>query len=116
MLKVCDGCKDGLDTDKDGSSISTKMGLRSPHFMLTEHTLVVAHYPVRACAARGKVISRGWCPGGGVHKKSTVFFGTNLLSLKISLSELYFNTDRLLIEFNGLWYSLAARLRGHRKS
>ena len=23
MLKVCDGCKDGLDTDQDGSSIST---------------------------------------------------------------------------------------------
>ena len=42
MLKVCDGCKDGLDTDKDGSSISTKcMGLRSPHFVLTEHTLVL---------------------------------------------------------------------------
>ena len=28
---------------------------------------------------------------------------------KYSLSEVYFNTDRLLIEFNGLWYSLAAR-------
>ena len=28
---------------------------------------------------------------------------------KYSLSELYFNTDRLLIEFNGLWYNLAAR-------
>ena len=24
MLKVCDGCKDGLDTDQDGSSVSTK--------------------------------------------------------------------------------------------
>ena len=23
MLKACDGCKDGLDTDKDGSSVST---------------------------------------------------------------------------------------------
>ena len=28
---------------------------------------------------------------------------------KYSLSEVYFNTDRLLIEFNGLSYSLAAR-------
>ena len=28
---------------------------------------------------------------------------------KYSLSEVYFNTHRLLIEFNGLWYSLAAR-------
>ena len=28
---------------------------------------------------------------------------------KYSLSEVYFNTDRLLIEFNGLWYSLVAR-------
>ena len=28
---------------------------------------------------------------------------------KYSLSEVYFNTDRLLSEFNGLWYSLAAR-------
>ena len=38
-------------------------------------------YPVRACAARGKVISRGWwCP---YIYKSTVFFGTNLLSPKI---------------------------------
>ena len=30
MLKVCDGCKDGLDTDKDGSSISTKWGCACP--------------------------------------------------------------------------------------
>ena len=28
---------------------------------------------------------------------------------KYSLSEVYLNTHRLLIEFNGLWYSLAAR-------
>ena len=38
--------------------------------------------------------------------KSALFFGTNP---KYSLSEVYFNTGRLLIEFNGLWYSLAAR-------
>ena len=30
MLKVCDVCKDGLDTDKDGSSISTKWGCAHP--------------------------------------------------------------------------------------
>ena len=31
--------------------------------------------------SEGKVISRGWCPGGGVHKEK--IYGTNLLSLKI---------------------------------
>ena len=66
------------------------------------------YYPARACAARGKVISRGWwCPY--VKKKSTVFLEPIFYLSKYSLSELYFNTDRLLIEFNGLWYSLAAR-------
>ena len=43
MLRMCDRCKDVLDTYQDGSSASTKwgnMGLRSPHFMLTEHTVV----------------------------------------------------------------------------
>ena len=64
-------------------------------------------YPVRACAARGKVISRGWwCP---YIKKSTVFLEPIFYLSKYSLSELYLYTDRLLIEFNGLWYSLAAR-------
>ena len=48
--------------------------------------------------------------GGGVHKKkSTVFLEPIFYLSKYSLSELYFNTDRLLIKFNGLWYSLAAR-------
>ena len=65
-------------------------------------------YPACACAARGKVISHGWWVGGGVHK-STVFLEPIFYLSKYSLSELYFNTDRLLIEFNGLWYSLAAR-------
>ena len=63
-------------------------------------------YPARACAARGKVISRDvlvswWC------LYIYTFFGANLLSY--SLSEVYFNTHRLLIKFNGLWYSLAAQ-------
>ena len=53
--------------------------------------------------------------GGGVHKKyiyiykSTVFLEPIFYLSKYLLSELYFNTDRLLIKFNGLWYSLAAR-------
>ena len=41
--------------------------------------------------------------------KSTLFLEPIFYLSKYSLSELYFNTDRLLIEFNGLWYSLAAR-------
>ena len=57
-------------------------------------------HPARACAARGKVISRGWwCP---YIYKSTVFLEPIFYLSKYSLSELYFNTDRLLIEFNGL--------------
>ena len=42
-------------------------------------------------------------------KKSTVFLEPIFYLSKYSLSDLYFNTHRLLIEFNGLWYSLAAR-------
>ena len=40
MLRMCDGCKDVLDTDQDGSQSSVSMkwgdniGLRSPHFVL----------------------------------------------------------------------------------
>ena len=67
-------------------------------------------YPTRACAARGKVISRGVQVVVSIKtKKSTVFLEPIFYLSKYSLSELYFNTDRLLIEFNGLWYSLAAR-------
>ena len=65
------------------------------------------YYPARACAARGKVISRGvLVVVVSIKKKSTVFLEPIFYH---SLSELYFNADRLLIEFNGLWYSLAAR-------
>ena len=42
MLRMCEGCKDVLDTDQ---SISTKwggnMGLPLAHFVLMEHTLVI---------------------------------------------------------------------------
>ena len=60
---------------------------------------------------RAHARARGYVIGRGVYilyiyYKSGLFFGTNP---KYSLSEGYFNTDRLLIEFNGLWYSLAAR-------
>ena len=41
---------------------------------------------------------RSWC------LLSALFLEPNFY---LSLSEVYFNTDRLLIEFNGLWYSLA---------
>ena len=30
MLKVCDGCKDVLDTDQDGSSVGAKWGFARP--------------------------------------------------------------------------------------
>ena len=67
-------------------------------------------YPARACAARGKVISHGVQVVVSIKtKKSTVFLEPIFYLSKYSLSELYFNTDRLLIEFIGLWYSLAAR-------
>ena len=42
---------------------------------------------------------RSWC----------LYISLHFYLPKYSLSEVYFNTDRLLIEFNGLWYSLAAR-------
>ena len=72
-------------------------------------TMATCHfYPARACAARGKVISRGWCLSSGVYK-STLFLEPIFYLSKYSLSEVYFNTHRLLIEFNGLWYGLAAR-------
>ena len=41
--------------------------------------------------------------------KSALFFEPIFYLPKYSLSEVYFNTDRLLIEFKGLWYNLAAR-------
>ena len=75
----------------------------------TNHIQVLNNYPARACAARGKVISRGWCPVSIKKRKLTVFLEPIFYLSKYSLSELYFNTDRLLIEFNGLWYSLAAQ-------
>ena len=75
----------------------------------TSQSILITHHPARACAARGKVISRGWWVGGGGVHKYTVFLEPIVYLSKYSLLELYFNTDRLLIEFNGLWYGLAAR-------
>ena len=58
--------------------------------------------------------ARGYVIGRGVYilyiyYKSALFLEPIFYLPKYSLSEVYFNTDRLLIEFNGLWYSLAAR-------
>ena len=63
---------------------------------------------------RAHARARGYVIGRGVYILlyiiSLDFFLEPIFYLpKYSLSEVYFNTDRLLIEFNGLWYSLAAR-------
>ena len=79
-----------------------------PHYVYVgNHVPTVAlNYPACACAARGYVIGRGWC----LVSINLHFFLEPIFYLsKYSLSEVYFNTHRLLIEFNGLWYSLAAR-------
>ena len=75
---------------------------------------LVYNYPARACASKG-LCDRSWrlyivvfvyC----ILYISLHFFLEPIFYLpKYSLSEVYFNRDRLLIEFNGLWYSLAAR-------
>ena len=57
--------------------------------------------PRRACAARGKVIALGLdCISAKKKKK--------LKLKKYSLSEVHFNTGRLIFEFNGLQYCFAA--------
>ena len=69
----------------------------------SQSAIAINNYPVRACAARGYVIGRG------VYI-STLFLEPIFYLPKYSLSDVCFNTDhRLLIEFNGFWYSLAAR-------
>ena len=50
---------------------------------------------------------RSWCLY--INYISALFLEPIFYLPKYSLSEVYFNTDRLLIESNGLWYSLAAR-------
>ena len=65
------------------------------------------NYPARACASKG-LCDRSWCLY--IVVVSLDFFLEPIFYLpKYSLSEVYFNADRLLIEFNGLSYSLAAR-------
>ena len=80
-----------------------------------------APYPPCAAGAYSNLVfitpraharARGYVIGRGVYILfiSLDFFLEPIFYLpKYSLSEVYFNTDRLLIEFNGLWYSLAAR-------
>ena len=64
------------------------------------------YYPARACASKG-LCDRSWCL---LYIIYILYICKTFFYLsKYSLSEVYFNTDRLLIEFNGLWYSLAAR-------
>ena len=69
---------------------------------------------------RAHARARGYVVGRGVYILFVVVYCILYISLhfflepifylpKYSLSEVYFNRDRLLIEFNGLWYSLAAR-------
>ena len=55
--------------------------------------------------------ARGYVIGRGVYIciLSALFLEPIFYLPKYSLSEVYSNTDRLLIEFNDLWYSLAAR-------
>ena len=65
---------------------------------------------------RAHARARGYVIGRGVYYIYIIIYyyilyicKTFFYLSKYSLSEVYFNTDRLLIEFNGLWYSLAAR-------
>ena len=73
-------------------------------------------YETCACVItpRAHARARGYVIGRGVYIYilyiSLHFFLEPIFYLpKYSLSEVYCNTDRLLIVFNGLWYSLAAR-------
>ena len=69
---------------------------------------------------RAHARARGYVIGRGVYYILYIYYillyicKTFFYLSKYSLSEAHFSTGRLLIEFNGLWYSLA--LRGHRKS
>ena len=72
---------------------------------MTRHSCAI--FTPRAHArARGYVIGRGvYILFISLH----FFLEPNFYLPKYSLLEVYSNTDRLLIEFNGLWYSLAAQ-------
>ena len=41
MLKVCDGCKDGLDTDQDGSLVSTNGAALAPFRANGAHSSII---------------------------------------------------------------------------
>ena len=73
---------------------------------LAESTVFWRDYFLPHTRMRSKgLCDRSWCLYIYLH-----FFLEPIFYLpKYSLSEVHFNTDRLLIEFNGLWYSLAAR-------
>ena len=76
--------------------------------------LPIFHFMVVIITPRAHARARGYVIGRGVYILlyiiSLHFFLEPIFYLpKYSLSEVQFNTDRLLIEFNGFWYSLAAR-------
>ena len=81
--------------------MSYRKSLRAVQWMTIPMSCLSDHYALiftpRAHAQRGVKLSVVSIVQLSIH-----FFGSNLLSLKI-------HTDRLLIEFNGLWYSLTAR-------
>ena len=64
----------------------------------------VYNYPARACASKG-LCDRSWCLYIIYLQKKFELF---LYLSKYSLSDIHFNTGRLLFEFNRLQYTLAA--------
>ena len=81
-------------------------GVAWPHLKWHDLSGCGMFITLRAHAHRGVKLS---VVGGGIVNINLRVFWNQSYFSKYSLSELYFNTDRLLIEFNGLWYSLAAR-------
>ena len=74
---------------------------------LTSSQLSLPSLPRARMRSKG-LCDRSWCLYIlYIVYKSALFFWNQIFYF--SLSELYLNTDRLLIEFNGLWYSLASR-------
>ena len=66
--------------------------------------------PIYLITPRAHARARGYVIGRGVYILLSALFLEPIFDLpKYSLSAVYSNTDRLLVEFNGLWYSLAAR-------
>ena len=85
------------------------MGDSEPPDILCESCACIIT-PRAHARARGYVIGRGvYIYIYIVYYKSALFLEPIFYLPKYSLLKVCFNTDRFLIEFNGLWYSLAAR-------